>query len=145
MSRLSQQEVDQQLEAELTAFYNADYADFVPAGLIQIFKDAIFATAPIKHQIHVAKLRRIFESKETELITGDIGLIVNVINSTRLDWLYTDIESALNMHEKIEGLAIRYNTDVAMFKKSLDTKRRTLMQLVSPNLRNGGKIISAQA
>lgn len=143
MSRLTEQQIDQQLENELLSFYNTVYTRSVPKGIITLFKDAIFHAAPKSHQIHVAKIRAIIARNESELLTGEVGMITNVLIDTPLDWVHADFDRALDTLEDIQKLTIEYNQDVSVFKKALDNKRRSLLQLVSPNLRNGGKIISS--
>jgi len=146
MSRLNEQQVNQQLNDELLSFYNTLYTRPVPKGFVQLFKDAVFHSAPISHQIFIVKVRAIISRKESELLTGEIGMMTNAINGVSMNRLYENFELALDTHEQIEQLTRDYNSDVMAFKQSLEKKRNTLMQLISPNNRNGLKIIpSAQA
>ena len=146
MSRLNEQQVNQQLNDELLSFYNTLYTRPVPSGFVQLFKDAVFHSAPISHQIHIKKVRAILSRKENELLTGEIGIMTNTINAAPMDWLYADFNLAMDTHEKIEQLTIDYNSDVTVFKQSLEKKRNTLMQLISPNNKINLRIIpNAQA
>ncbi len=124
MSRLNEQQVNQQLEQELLSFYNTVYTRPVPKGFIQLFKDAVFHSAPISHQIFIRKIREIVLKQEGELLTGEVGIITNVINSAPLDWLYADFELAMDTHAEIEKLTIDYNSDVMAFKKSIRNKKK---------------------
>lgn len=128
--RLNQQQIDKQLQQEMVSFYNTVYTRPMPSNLISLFKDAIFHAVPIAHQIHVQSIKNILSKKVFELMTGEVGIIVNVINATPFDYLYPDLEEALKTHSEIEKLVIAYNQDVAVFKQSQDKKRRTLQQLV---------------
>lgn len=140
--RLNQQQVDRQIADSFTKFYQTVYTRPLPSNFISLFAEAIFFNDPNKHQIHVKTIRHILSKKVIDLTTIEVGGMVNVINGTPFNFLYPDLESALNGHEVIEQLTINYNDDVNTFKIAMDAKRKTLMQLVQGTGRgNAMKII----
>lgn len=141
MPRMTERDVNIQLDKELVDFTNSRYDGEVPAGFITIFADALFHSAPISHQIHTKSLRALLAKKESDLVVGEVGSMTKVLLNTPLDWIFTDLGQALDYLEDLEKVTIEHNTKLAEFRKYLDTKRKTLVDMIQPGGRNGMQVI----
>lgn len=142
MSRLNEQQINEQLNNKLLKYYNSPYIGEVPKGIINYFKEALFTSAPINHQIHVIKIRQIVNKKESELLIGEVGMISKTLVGCPMYLIYKDFDEAMDYHEGVEKLTIKYNADLDNFQKSLEKERMALNQLANPNNGNGMRIIT---
>lgn len=141
MSRLTEEDVNRELDADFQKFNASKYDGNVPEKLIELFKDALFQSDPNSHQLHVSKIRELFIKKDEDLTFFEAGLMINIILRVPLSRLYEDVYIALNRMEELEKFTIEFNAKVANFKEMLSRKKDAKMRIIAPAPTNGMKII----
>lgn len=126
---MTDNEIQKEMNKDLLNFYNTPYKGELPKNLIELFRMAMFQVAPVTHQVHVIKIKDIFNKKADELLFGEVGIILKAVIATPPVKIYVSMADFLKSQEVLEKLYIQYNTDVEEFSKRQDRKRRSLIEL----------------
>lgn len=133
------QEIHQKIEAEWATFQNSPWPGVIPMDIVTIFKTCLMESPPMKHQIHVKKLKEILAKEKTPktLTYIELGLVINLILNSPLYLLSEDLTEALTKLERLEKARHEYNESAKEKETQLIAKKDTMLKLLNPGGNNG--------